>query len=98
MQIAGQSELTDRVRARLEEQENGVDNFKKMYKEVTYNQLPWLDHASYSKHVVVRESEEYGGRGIFVTQDVRAGDLLLCEKGAFAFTEEEAFDTQLLIL
>ncbi|XRM38799.1 hypothetical protein ABZX51_002195 [Aspergillus tubingensis] len=76
-----------RAAARLTEQQTGKYPFKEMQEEATKLKPPHLDHATYVGPVEVRPSTH--GRGLFTTQAVRAGDLLLCEKAfAYAFHEE----------
>ena len=77
---AAQKEL-ERVKVRMQEQDFGYYDFTQMLDEVTESS-PYLDRASFTGPVEVRETET-SGRGLFVTQHVKAGDLLLCEK-AFA--------------
>ncbi|RAL12407.1 uncharacterized protein BO97DRAFT_434384 [Aspergillus homomorphus CBS 101889] len=72
-----------RAIARLEEQRKGIFPVKKMQLEATKRRTPILDHATYIGSVSVR-STRYAGQGLFTTQAVKAGDLLLCEK-AFAY-------------
>jgi hypothetical protein len=68
----------NRVKQRLHEQETGRYNFKEMYEAVTKGQLA-LDAATYTGPVMVKASPGRG-RGLFSTKDVKAGELLLCEK------------------
>lgn len=50
---------------------------------------PHLDHATYIGLVAARETGSRG-RGLFTTKEVKAGDLLLCEKAfAHAFVDVE---------
>lgn len=59
---------------------------------------PLLDHATYIGPVVVKEASSYG-RGLFTTKDVKAGDLLLCEKAfgyAFADPEHKRYVTMVI--
>jgi hypothetical protein len=76
-----------KARQRLVEQETGKYNFTEMYNEIKAFRSPHLDHASFVGSVVVKTSEGKG-RGLFTTQGVKAGDLLLCEK-AFAHCPDE---------
>ncbi|KNG84245.1 hypothetical protein ANOM_007397 [Aspergillus nomiae NRRL 13137] len=70
-----------RVLRHLEEQEHGKYQFKPMY-QASKDFSPDLDHATYIGPVAVKPSGSRG-RGLFTTEAVKAGDLLLCEK-AFA--------------
>lgn len=54
-------------------------DFKQLQAEAKESRPPHLDHATYVGPVEIRQTESKG-RGLFVTQDVKAGDLLLCEK------------------
>jgi hypothetical protein len=59
---------------------------------------PHLDHATYVGPVVVRTTESRG-RGLFTTKDVKAGDLLLCEKAfAHAFYDPDDSEKDLALL
>lgn len=73
-----------RTAYRLEEETTGKYQFSQLYKEAASARPPQLDHATYTGLVTVRASS-LGGRGLFTTAAVKAGDLLLCEK-AFAYT------------
>ncbi|KAI6715639.1 hypothetical protein JHW43_001841 [Diplocarpon mali] len=79
--VSGKSELA-RARLRLQEQKSGVYNFKKMYK---YAKLrpPLVDSATFVGPVEVRNISRKG-RGLVTKDDVKAGDLLFCEK-AFSY-------------
>ncbi|OGM44076.1 hypothetical protein ABOM_007297 [Aspergillus bombycis] len=67
-----------RVLRRLDEQELGKYQFKPMY-QASKDFPPDLDQATYIGPVAVRPSGSRG-RGLFTTEAVKAGDLLLCEK------------------
>lgn len=79
--VAAKDELTRAIN-RLKEQEKGKYRFKQLYNEATKLRPPHLDHSTYFGPVSVRVSGSRG-RGLFTTEAVKAGDLLLCEK-AFA--------------
>lgn len=67
-------------------------NFKQLQADANTLRPPHLDHATYIGPVEVRKTESKG-RGLFVTKDVKAGDLLLCEKAfshAHAGEDEDA--------
>ncbi|RYP42447.1 hypothetical protein DL768_010328 [Monosporascus sp. mg162] len=84
--VAAKAQLTRAVN-RLAEQENGKYRFKQLYMEATKLRPPHLDHSTYVGPVSVRASGSRG-RGLFTTEAVRAGDLLLCEKAfAHAFVD-----------
>ncbi|KAK0648119.1 hypothetical protein B0T16DRAFT_112784 [Cercophora newfieldiana] len=82
----------DRAIGRLFEQSHGRYDFKKMYAEAARLRPPQLDHATYIGPVAIKDSGiSPGGRGMFTTQHVSAGDLLFCEKAfAHAFVDESA--------
>ena len=71
-----------RVKRHLEEQRNGIYNFKDIHQHAQNLRPPHLDNASFLESVIVKPSEGRG-RGLFTTKAVKAGDLVLCEK-AFA--------------
>lgn len=72
-----------RVKDRLREENEGSYQFKKMYEQAKATP-PLIDCATYAKPVAVRDSPGRG-KGLFTTKQVKAGDLLLCEK-AFAYS------------
>lgn len=83
---SAQHELT-RAIDRLVEQEKGTYHFKKLHMEANKLRPPHLDHATYIGPVTLRETGSRG-RGLFTTKEVKAGDLLLCEKAfAHAFVD-----------
>ena len=71
-----------RVRQRLREEETGWYQFDSMYRQAVATP-PLVDCATYIGPVAVRNSAGRG-KGLFTTQPVKAGELLLCEK-AFAY-------------
>ena len=75
----------DRVKARQEEALGQYD-FDSIRKEPSYDS-PFLDHADFKGPIETRQSEERG-RGLFLTRDVKAGELLLCEKAFSAIFED----------
>jgi hypothetical protein len=76
------------VKARLHEQRTGRYNFKDMYEQAKAKTPPLVDCATFSNPVEIRDSPR-GGRGLFTTKFVSAGDLLLCEKAfSYAFIDE----------
>jgi hypothetical protein len=83
---------------RLIEQERGRYQFHKLYDEVSMLRPPVLDHATYIGPVAVK-SADHRGRGLFTTKEVKAGDLLLCEKASgFAFVDESSPDNRPTLL
>ncbi|KAI0379498.1 hypothetical protein F5Y04DRAFT_290376 [Hypomontagnella monticulosa] len=72
-----------RVQQRLNEQKTGSYMFRDMYKQAKETP-PLLDCATYVGSVGVRDSPGRG-KGLFTTKQVKAGELLLCEK-AFAYS------------
>lgn len=73
----------------------GDYDFASMLKEaVTKQPSPHLDRAAYIGPIEVRKCAiKSHGRGLFTTKDVKAGELLLCEKAfvtAFATDESQA--------
>lgn len=72
-------EVLERTRNRCVEQAGGDYNFKRLQAAAQRYRPPQLDHATYLGPIAVRKVANKG-RGLFVTQPVRAGDLLLCEK------------------
>ncbi|PVH88063.1 hypothetical protein DL98DRAFT_509571 [Cadophora sp. DSE1049] len=77
------TELTGAI-FRLLEQQRGGYNFKTLYTEAAILRPPQLDHATYVGPVEVRKSPGKD-RGLFTTAQVKAGDLLVCEK-AFSYS------------
>ena len=67
-----------RVDFRLAEQTSGRYNVDKLY-EVSKSCLPFCDVAMFMGPVETRHSPGKG-RGVYTTEAVKAGDLLLCEK------------------
>ncbi|PCH04123.1 Tetratricopeptide-like helical [Penicillium occitanis (nom. inval.)] len=81
-------ELTRAIR-RVAEQENGRYRFEKMHTEAGNIRPPYLDHATYIGPVSVKATASWG-RGVFTTENIKAGDLLLVEKAfAFAFVGDD---------
>ena len=83
-------ELLDRAAGRLAEQLDGLYSFKSMYAEAAKLGPPCLDRATFVGPVTIKGSAiSPGGRGLFTTKAVAAGDLLICEKAfAVAFADE----------
>lgn len=98
--VAAKGELTRAVK-QLAEQEYGRYQFKQLYKEASKLRPPHLDHSTYVGPVSIRTSGSRG-RGLFTTEAVKAGELLLCEKAfAHAFVDngkaEVSADVTILI-
>ena len=74
------------VNDRLAEQQYGSYDFKKMYAAIK-STSPTLDCATFVGPVEVKNSKGRG-RGMFTIRDVKAGEMLLCEK-AFAASYSE---------
>lgn len=56
-----------------------------------------LDHANYAAHVETCQTADRG-RGLFATQDIAAGGLIMCEKACeVAFDEDEAGKTSVIL-
>ena len=88
-------ELT-RAAARLEEQAYGTYNFHDMFQAVTSTNFR-LDRTSFTKRVEVRTAGKRG-RGLFTTEAVKAGELVLCEKAfCVAYEEDNPGELHLLI-
>jgi tetratricopeptide (TPR) repeat protein len=79
-----------RTRKRIEESQTGNYDFACMYEQAK-SSPPNIDCATYSVPVTVCDTGSWG-KGLFTTKDVKAGDLLLCEK-AFAYCYADKNDT-----
>jgi tetratricopeptide (TPR) repeat protein len=66
------------IDVRLQEQNTGNFNFTKIRSKLS-KARPRVDTATYVGNVEVRDSA-LGGRGMFAKQDIKAGELILCEK------------------
>ncbi len=89
--------VLDRARDRCQEQKSGVYNFKHLQAQARSLRPPHLDHATYLGPIRIQQTESKG-RGLFVTEAVKAGDLLLCEKAfSHAFANEASPSTNLLM-
>ncbi|SPN96590.1 uncharacterized protein DNG_00112 [Cephalotrichum gorgonifer] len=64
--------------ARIREETEGVYDFRAMARSITTKAIH-LDSASYFAKVDVRDSPVHG-RGLFAKTDIKAGDLVFCEK------------------
>lgn len=72
----------NKTRKRLLEQREGAYDFAEMIDEVTKNSF-FADRASFISKTEVRQTQDRG-RGLFATEDLRMGDLILCEKAFMA--------------
>lgn len=87
-------EQVERAARRLVEEEMGEYDFSKMSKEAVTLLPPHLDYATYSSPVTIGITGSKR-RGLFTTRDVKAGDLLLCEKAfAHSFIDIDNIDRQ----
>ncbi|KAG9730506.1 SET domain-containing protein, partial [Aureobasidium melanogenum] len=77
----GHEELK-KTKTRLLEQQQGAYNFAEIIDEVTKNGY-FADRASFVSKTEVRQTQDRG-RGLFASQDIRMGDLILCEKAFMA--------------
>ncbi|KAF1832756.1 hypothetical protein BDW02DRAFT_599707 [Decorospora gaudefroyi] len=68
-----------RAQRRCDENSTGQFDFKLLQAEAKKHRPPHLDHATYTGPVEVRKVKGKG-RGLFATQAMKAGDLVLCEK------------------
>lgn len=84
----------ERVKARLKEQRTGKYDFGRMYDQAEKTP-PMIDCATFTGPVEVRESPGHG-RGLFTTQAVSAGQLLLCEK-AFGYSYADEMHLSILM-
>ncbi|KAH0350844.1 SET domain-containing protein, partial [Aureobasidium melanogenum] len=79
--LKGREELK-KTKTRLLEQQQGTYNFAEVIDEVTKNGF-FADRASFISKTEVRQTQDRG-RGLFASQDIRMGDLILCEKAFMA--------------
>lgn len=69
-----------RVENRLKEEAGNYD-FASMLAQAEESDWPEFDRATYVGPIEIRQCEDESiGRGLFLTKDVKAGDLLLCER------------------
>lgn len=66
------------IDARLNEQRTGEYNFNKMRLKLSKSRSR-VDAATFSNRITIGKSP-LGGRGMFAAQDIKAGELILCEK------------------
>ncbi|GAM37415.1 TPR domain protein [Talaromyces pinophilus] len=83
------SQILYEMQQRVAEQEKGRYRFEKMHTEAGNIRPPYLDHATYIGPVSVKATASRGC-GVFTTENIKAGDLLLVEKAfAFAFVGDD---------
>ncbi|KAK0624359.1 hypothetical protein B0T14DRAFT_195653 [Immersiella caudata] len=84
-----------RAISRHSEETQGRYDFRKMYAGAAKLRPPHLDNATHIGPVAIKDSTiSPGGRGLFTTKPVSAGDLLFCEKAfAHAHASEAAGTT-----
>ncbi|KAG5754251.1 hypothetical protein H9Q72_006066 [Fusarium xylarioides] len=81
--------LKSAVFKRLEEQDEGEYAFEDMLVEAQETP-PLIDRATFSSLVEIRDAPGRG-KGLFLTKDVSAGDLILCEKAfSYCFMDEKS--------
>lgn len=66
------------IEARLKEQNTGIYDFKKLRANLSQTRSR-IDVASYTGKTEVKETAN-AGRGLFATQNIKANDLIICEK------------------
>lgn len=76
--VASVQKELEKCNARIKEATEGAYDFKAMARSVTPKEIH-LDRASYFAKVEVRDSPIHG-RGLFATKDIKAGELVYCEK------------------
>lgn len=77
-EVASVQKELEKCEARIKEATEGNYDFKAMARSITQKEIH-LDHASYFAKVEVRDSPVHG-RGLFATKDIKAGELVYCEK------------------
>lgn len=76
--VASVKKELEKCKQRILESTEGVYDFRAMARSIT-NKAIHLDLASYFAKVEVRDSDVHG-RGLFATRDIKAGELVYCEK------------------
>lgn len=93
--VDAQREL-ERTSERLIEQQTGEYDFLTMA-EVAAAGPKLLDHASYTALVEIKDTKDRG-HGLFAKQDIKPGELVLCEKAfAIGFKSDTAKDFNMLL-
>lgn len=86
----------NRTSRRIGEEQLGNHNFDEMADSVNSKHYR-LDHASYLAKVAVR-SAGTKGRGLFALEDIKAGELVLCEKAfSVAFASDAEAETYVVL-
>ncbi|TKA77483.1 hypothetical protein B0A55_05367 [Friedmanniomyces simplex] len=86
-----------RTACRLEEEKTGRYDFAAMSKTVSATRNNRLDHADFTARVEIRDAGSRG-RGLFATQDLKMGDIVLCEKAfSVAFASEKERETYVMV-
>ena len=81
--------LLKRIKQRMREQSTGDYDFMTMSRS-SNKKHNRLDHADYTSDTTIRDAGA-SGRGLFATKDIKAGQLILCEKAlAVAFESDTA--------
>ena len=88
--------LLKRIKQRMQEQSTGDYDFMTMSRSSSkkHNRL---DHADFTSNTVIREAGT-SGRGLFATKDIKAGQLVLCEKALCVVFESDATPKSYTIL
>ncbi|KAK3114277.1 hypothetical protein LTR53_007562 [Teratosphaeriaceae sp. CCFEE 6253] len=85
-----------RTARRIEEAETGRYDFTAM-SNATSTKHNRLDHADFTAKTEVRDADKRG-MGLFAVTDIRAGELVLCEKAfSIAFASDEGTDTHIMV-
>ncbi|KAF2770519.1 hypothetical protein EJ03DRAFT_270369 [Teratosphaeria nubilosa] len=85
-----------RTKLRLQEASTGVYDFAAMSKSVS-KKRPHLDHASFTENVEVRDAGS-SDRGLFAKTNIKAGEVILCEKAfSAAFGDEKQSSIYILM-
>ena len=80
--------LLKRIQQRMREQSTGDYDFMTMSKS-SNKKHNRLDHADYTSNTTIRDAGE-SGRGLFATKDIKAGQLVLCEKALCVSFDSDA--------
>jgi tetratricopeptide (TPR) repeat protein len=64
---------------RLAERNNGSYDFGAISRALSSSHASSFDHADFLRNTVMQETS-YGGRGLFATKAIKAGELVLCER------------------
>jgi hypothetical protein len=80
--------LSESIKRCLEEK-RGMYSFREIQNKALARKFVRLEYATYIGPIEVRPAS-VTGRGLFSTHDIKAGDLLLCEKAMAYFSEQDA--------